>query len=128
MLQLLPECMSEPEYVTKGNVRYFKGRNGKLWRCPPVQYHYRELFELMSAGFYGWPSLSPAEQAAFDVVMPFLHKLTENAADQFDDLAQGEPTCWVGSGPAMDIDPEMIAYRIAEELVAEGWTPPPADR
>ena len=113
-----------PEFVTVDNVRYMKGRNGKLWRCPPVQYHNRDLYEGMSAMFYGWPELNEAESQAYDAVLPFLAQMAESAEEQFDDLAAGECSYFAHGGPAMDLSPEAIAYRMAEELVALGWTPP----
>ena len=129
----IPEVRDKesPIFTTVDSVRYMEGKNGKLWRCPPsflVRYYYRELYECMCSAFYGLPELNEQEQAAYDAVLPYVSQQADKAEEQFDDLVAGEANCYMGESPVIDLDPERLAYRIAEALIEEGWTPPARER
>lgn len=107
--------MSLPDdIITENGTKYLPGKNGKRWRLAPVPYHDRPLAEAMSAIFYGKPPLNDCEQQVYDIALPFLEGMQQHAENEFD-----EPSTFGGGGPVINLDPESVAYQIAESVAAE---------
>ncbi len=100
--------------------RYIEGLNGKRWRLAPLPaYGDARVVQGMSAVYYGNPPLNEREQEIYDLVLPLVCELTDDAQEQFED-----PTTFRGTEPVLSLDPEDLAYRIAETIVAKGTVKP----
>lgn len=115
----------------RGRPTHFKGLNGKLWQWPIVPYQGDiELFKALSVACYGrHPELNELEQQAFDDIYPAVAKsfevITESNGAMLDDLASGtDGEWWYRKTYEADHSDEAynVAYKIAETLVAKGWT------
>lgn len=103
--------------IDENGHRYLEGKNGKRWPYPPGLLWGDEDPVTLSALFYGRQPLNGQEQAIYDLVIPIIDGLIEDAKEQF-----AEPTTFGGGssredGALLSLDAEGIAYQIAEILV-----------